>query len=233
MEMLPGFAQANNNESIFEFWFSHVLIKKPEEPITVYVIGVIAIIPTISVLFLSVIYRWALKSTSIIWSPLIWVIASARTIGPVRFRLYEICNVAMYKVMRLYSIVILLAFAWKMAVMFGWARLSAAVASSTIATLIMHYVAPSQLPLWQISAAVSALLAWGLYFLADVHLRAIEIGNPNRASETAIKRQIGAITVVRNTLALYTAACMLYITWQVAAGIEWPVVELVLFPWSW
>lgn len=181
---------------------------------------------------LSVIYRWSLKSTSIAWSPLIWIIVSSRTTGQVRFRLYEICNLAMYKTMRIYSAIVFTVFCWKVAILLGWTTLSGVTAGLSESSLILPYVAPRELPLWQVAAALSSLLAWGLYFLADAHLKAIEGGNPNRTTEATIKVQIAAIAVLRNTLALYTIACTLYITWQIAADLEWPVVEVVLFPWS-
>lgn len=180
----------------------------------------------------SLIYRWSLKSTSIIWSPLLWVITSARQTGPIYYRLHEVCNTAMYKTMRIYSIVVLATFAWKVALLLGWAKVSDFIQNTSFAELVMPYIAPAQLPLWQVAAAASAVLAWLLYFLADLHLKAIEVANPNRASEISLDAQIAAITVARNTLALYTTACTLYITWQIAASIEWPVVEFVVFPWS-
>lgn|GEM_PF-4049094 len=80
---------------------------------------------------------------------------------------------------------------------------------------------------------VPADAEWRASFkLADWHLQQIEADRPDRSSEQTIKGQIGAITVVRNTLALYTIACTLYIAWKISAGIEWPVLEFVLFPWS-
>jgi len=81
-------------------------------------------------------------------------------------------------------------------------------------------------------AFVSALMGWGLYFLADKHLRAIKRDDRNRASDASIKRQIGIITVIRNVFALYTIACTLYITVAIGSRRRWPPLEIVLFPWD-
>ena len=103
--------------------------------------------------------------------------------------------------------------------------------NTSLRPLLEPFIEPARLPLWQIGSATSALLALGLYLLADWHLKQIEADRPDRSSERTIKWQIGAITVIRNTLALYTIACTLYIAWKISAGIEWPVLEFVLFPW--
>ena len=134
--------------------------------------------------------------------------------------------------MRIYSIFVLIAFAWKIAIWLGWYRLTSLIQDARIAPLLEPYIAPAQLPLWQLGAAVSAFLAWLLYFLADKHLRAIKRDDPNRASDASIKRQIWTITVTRSTLALYTIACTLYITISIAADYQWPPLEIVLFPWD-
>jgi len=69
---------------------------------------------------------------------------------------------------------------------------------------------------------VPADAEWRASFkLADWHLQQIEADRPDRSSEQTIK-----------ALALYTIACTLYIAWKISAGIEWPVLEFVLFPWS-
>ena len=135
----------------------------------------------------------------------------------------------MYKVMRLYSVIVLAAFAWKMTVVLGP---KAVVLNTELSQFVDPYLVPAKLPLWQVGAAVSAVLAWILYFVADWHHRAIEKNNPNRSSDRSIKAQIAVITVIRNTLALYTIACTLYITGQISAGIKWPAVEFILFPWT-
>ncbi|MGI9486819.1 MAG: hypothetical protein ACR2RF_13250 [Geminicoccaceae bacterium] len=131
--------------------------------------------------------------------------------------------------MRWYSVATLLLFAWKLAI---WLGPQTVALNTSLRPLLEPFIEPVRLPLWQIGSATSALLAIGLYLLADWHLQQIEADRPDRSSEQTIKWQIGAITVVRNTLAFYTIACTLYIAWKISAGIEWPVLEFVLFPWS-
>lgn len=176
---------------------------------------------------LSVIYRWSLKSTSIIWSPLIWVIVRTQTIGSVRFRLHNICNTVLYKAMRWYSAIVLVLFGIKLLV---WLGPQTVALNTNMKPLLEPFIEPARLPLWQIFSAISAVLAIALYFLADWHLKQIEVGQPNRSPEQTIKRKIGAITFCRNIFALYTITCTIYIAWKISAQIEWPVFEFILFP---
>jgi hypothetical protein len=190
--------------------------------IFVFLLGLIVTFP-------SLIYRWSLKSTALIWSPLLWVIVSARTIGPVHIRLDEICNDATFRIMRGYSAIIAFLFFWKITILLGWQTI---VLSTSVAPYVEPFLEPARLPIWQVATAINSALSWLVFFLAQAHLRAIASGNPNRISEIAIKREIAAITVIRNVLALYTIACTLYIAWQIAKDVKWPAVEFILFPWS-
>ena len=138
-------------------------------------------------------------------------------------------NAGSYKAMRIYSLAVLAIFVWKMTILFGPQMITL---NESFDQLILPYLAPAKLPLWQLAAAVNAVFAWVLYFLADKHFSSIRAENPKRTSDEAIKLQIGFLTFIRNTVALYAIACTFYITWTIAVDIEFPAVEFILFPWS-
>ncbi|MHB8158224.1 MAG: hypothetical protein ACYDEQ_12645, partial [Desulfocucumaceae bacterium] len=54
----------------------------------------------------SYIYRWSIKSTSLIWSPLIWILRTPST-GDLIYRLNQINEAAIYKVIRYYSALVI------------------------------------------------------------------------------------------------------------------------------
>ena len=182
------------------------------------------------VYFPSLLYRWSLKSTSLIWSPLLWIISSARKSGLPRVQLESICEFAMYKVMRVFSIFVAVAFLWKIFLLLNWYKIEEYVGDAPWGDVAMRYIAPDQLPLWQLAGGINAVLAWLLYLWADAQLKAIRFDHPNRTAEATITWQLATITVIRNTFALYTAACTLYITVSIATNFRWPPIEIILLP---
>lgn len=244
-EVMPGLERLkskNESHNLFSLSFIKInselnrsfiiFVKSPNltiiRPIIYFIRAAFHFLFTIIPFSLSLLYRWSLKSTSIVWSPLLWIMFYSRISGAVEFRLNDICNVAFYRAMRWYSVVIGLAFFWKLSIWLGTQQVAM---SANLRPLLEPYVEPTRMPVWQICSAVNSLLAVGLYFLADWHLNAIEAGKPNRASEQTIKWQVSVITIVRNTLAIYTIACTLYIGWKIFGEIEWPVFEFILVPW--
>ncbi|MEM9670853.1 MAG: hypothetical protein AAF950_18240 [Pseudomonadota bacterium] len=176
----------------------------------------------------AIFYRFSLKSTAIFWSPLLWVISSAQSVTSSKFSLGEISHGALYRVMRWYSVIILIVFAWKLTIWFGPQMV---LLNSAFKPLLEPFIEPARMPLWQLASAINALLAFGLYLLAEQQLgRMKQEGNPYTRSDGTIKWHIGTITVIRNTLALYTIACTIIIGWKVVAEVEWPALEFVLFP---
>jgi hypothetical protein len=64
-------------------------------------------------------YRFSLKSTAFIWSPLLWVMSIAEDQMPVDRRLIVICKTAWYKISRWYSLFIIIMFALKWGILVG------------------------------------------------------------------------------------------------------------------
>lgn len=74
---------------------------------------IISLMPALAFWYLpAMAYRWSLKSTALIWSPLLWIISPAT--NALASRLREICRAALYRVMRLYSFVIIVLFSTKL-----------------------------------------------------------------------------------------------------------------------
>jgi hypothetical protein len=169
-------------------------------------------------LFASIVYRFSLKSTALIWSPLLWVVWDARGSGVARVDLKHILDRPLYKVMRAYSALIAILFAVKIALLFKIQAVVEALNDALESKGIYLYVAPHMLPSWQLAAVINALLAWLLYLFAEKQLAAREIGDPTAFSDGNVRSILATTSVVRNLLAGWAIACTLYIAWHLA----WP-----------
>ena len=89
---------------------------------------------------------------------------------------------------------------------------------------------PLHLPLWQVAAAINALLALIFFLHADQVLLAQ--GTSEAWSEVWVRREYAVFQAVRATLSVYVIFCTFYITAAVAWQTEWPPIRFVLFPWS-
>jgi len=174
-------------------------------------------------------YRFSLKSTAIIWSPLIFIISSARNKKLVQYQLRDITMASIYKIMRWYSVSALVLFLAKMFVLLGPQTISL---NSRIKPLIEPFIEPARLPSWQVASALSAVLALALYHIADWHLIQMDNKKPSSSLEERIKWQLGIINVVRACLATFTIVCTLSIAWTIASDVHLPYFEWVWFPWG-
>jgi hypothetical protein len=72
------------------------------------------IIPALAAIYCAAIaYRISLKSTALIWSPLIWVAGGVRQVTDLQRFLQHIINLSLYRISRIYSAFVLLVFAAK------------------------------------------------------------------------------------------------------------------------
>jgi hypothetical protein len=96
--------------------------------------------------------------------------------------------------------------------------------------LATRLVAPFELPLWQVTSAISAGLAWAFFFRAKRHLLAKNL--TEAWPEAWVEREYVAFQGVRTTLSLYAIACTFYIAAATAWQTEWPPIRFILFPWT-
>lgn len=182
------------------------------------------------VIAVAVAYRWAMKSTAVLWLPLIWIVVQARPGADVIARLVVMTRSAWSKAMRAYSAIVALDFIAKLALLFGMWKLANLDWLGPLGVAATRLAAPLDLPLWQAAGALNAVLVWVFFFHADQHLLAQ--GTAEAWSEDSIRREYAIFQAVRTILTLYVIACTFYIAAAVAWQTEWPPIRFVLFPWS-
>lgn len=174
----------------------------------------------------ALVYRWSLKSTALIWSPLIYVLHSTFEKGTsLLFRLESITTLGLYRVIRWYSGIVLLMFAAKLWLFFAWSRLAYWWAELPGVNLLNLYVVPTEVPAWHITAVFNALVAFVIYLVADHELFKLKRDLP--VSEKAVDGFIRGATFVRGLSSIYTIGCTLWVTVDAARQMPWPGVG----PW--
>ncbi len=206
-----------------------------EDPLIVKIILVPTFILIICLGFLplailSFTFRFTIKSTSIIWLPLLWVLYQSRPGANVSDRIDLMVRQAWYKVILAYSILVLLVLAFKAALLFGAWQFFDLHTLGPLGSMITRMIAPLKVPLWQVASGANAVLALAFFFRADRHLLA---RNTSQALPTAwIELEYVCFQVTRTTLSMYAIVCVLYIATSTAWEAVWPPVELILFPWT-
>jgi hypothetical protein len=195
--------------------------------IGMYLLFIIIFLP---LMMPSIAYRWALKSTAVLWLPLTWIVIRAQPKTELVTRFKVTLRTAWFKFMLAYSTFALLGFAAKLVLLVGVWQFANLDWLGPLGVAVTRLVAPLELPLWQVAGALNALLAWVFFFRADQHVQAQ--GTVEAWPEAWIGREYAAFQALRTTLSLYVIACTFYITAAVSWRTEWPAIRIVLFPWE-
>jgi hypothetical protein len=177
------------------------------------------------------IYRFSLKSTALIWSPLLWAVKPITSREEVIVTLKRIKEQPMIKAGRAYSLIVVSAFAAKLWLLYEWITLKSHYAASKILVSLEPYIVPDQIPIWHVASVCNAVLTVVVvYGLAVWYLKEAEIGAEIPTSSLRIF--LNTVFTLRNLLTIYTSLCALYITVQTAAKWDLPPLKARLFPWS-
>jgi hypothetical protein len=174
-------------------------------------------------------YRWAIKSTAILWLPLIWIVVQSRS-PDIFTKLTVTARSYKGRMILGYSIFVAGLFLVKLALLFGFWRLPSLASLGPLGTAGTQLIDPVRLPLWQAAAAFNAVLASAYFFQADVHLR--KRGTAEAWPEKWLKREYGVVTATRCVISPYTIACTFYIVSAVAWNTQWPTIRVIVFPWE-
>jgi hypothetical protein len=145
-------------------------------------------------------YRWSLKGTFLLYSPLVWVAHRSFADDPWE-RLRDIRELAFHRLVRGYSGVVLALLLVRVALdllLPTWPSLWAGLPS---AALLDAVLAPHRLPFWQLAMGTNAFMAWVLYFYADWALARHERGRP--PVEHRVDGTLRALWLVRTSLSVY------------------------------
>lgn len=175
-------------------------------------------------------YRWSVKATSIIYAPLVFVAHSTFSEGKdLRTKLELTKRGDLSRIRVLYGIAAITAFLVKLVLMAKWNGFAAWWNGNPITEFLAIYVAPSEIPKWQLAELANSVLAIGSMLFARHALLRSDLGHP--FPETPVKRILGFVSGLRWVLALYAIVCTGYITMRAAHDWNLPALGAKWWPW--
>jgi hypothetical protein len=182
------------------------------------------------ILFLpALIYRWSLKATSIIYAPLVFIARSTFGEGTdLRTKLELIKRSDLTRIRALYGVVFIVAFLVKLVLMMKWSGFVEAWKGNPITEFLSLYIAPPEIPKWQIAELVNSVLAVGAMLFARQALLHYDLNHPY--PEKSMRRILGFVSGVRWVLVVYAVVCIGYITMREAHNWHWPALGTKWLP---
>ena len=178
----------------------------------------------------SLLYRWSLKSTAVLYAPLLWIL---QPLTPpdhtLEQRLQLFVRSDMVRFAMMLSIFTIGFFIVKVWMMVTWAEFVNVFANSKFDVLFSLYVQPTIIPIWQMAMVANSCFIIALMLFVRSCIRHIEVGAPR--SETVTERVITWTTITRRLFTIYTMACTFYITMRAALQVDWPELGTKPFPW--
>jgi hypothetical protein len=176
---------------------------------------------------ISIPFRFSLKSTAIIWSPLLWIFWNLPLKRSIINHFILIKTQDINKFIRFYSVVIIILFSIKLYVYINLSRIADGVKRYILETNLTPYIEPKSIPSWQIASATNAIITWGIYLFADSYLKSLDVGDYERLSPHTTRWILGSAIFVRCMLSLWVIYCLLYLAWLT----EWPHFAIQWAPW--
>lgn len=179
----------------------------------------------------AILYRLSLKSTAIIWFPLLWAL---RAVAPsdqplkARLRLFEKSDLLRWVVLPI-SVAAIGAFALKLAFWNELTQVATTWNESMAGRILTIHVAPGVIELWQLATFLNSLIALGLWFFARSCLRHIDEGLPR--AEGLVERVLGWTLFLRRIFTTYTILCVGYFYAREAMTWNLPAFGGKLLPW--
>jgi hypothetical protein len=185
---------------------------------------------TLSILTLfSLAFRWSIKSTILIWLPLLWVIRQSLPGTSVLDHIRVIVREPWFKVVLGYSSLVIVGVSAKlMLILSEWDLLQPFFwRLGPIGLLFNRLIEPHRMPLWHITSAVNGALSWAFYFRGSRHL--IAAYSTDAWPDRWIRWEYVGFQTVRTTFSLYAITCSLYIAVTTAWTIDWTFLQLIHF----
>lgn len=175
-------------------------------------------------------YRWSLKSTAIVWCPLLWAL---RPVQPrklafkARLRLIEGSDV--FRVILGVSAVVVVMFVAKLWFLTTSSALYSRWNGTNAGRFLAFAVQPELIPPWQVATFINSILTIAVWLFVRSCVRHIDEGVPR--SEQFIERVLSSALVMRRFLTCYTMPCVFYL-W-VCDATTWNLPKLgdKLVPW--
>lgn len=166
---------------------------------------------------LSIFYRVMMKSSAIVWSPLLWVVWNSSSTDPAQYRLEDIKHSSFQNTVRMYSLFWLFLAFLKILAVFKFIN----------TVPLPSWLTPTlRLPLWEIGTFFNSVAVWLLLIFADIQIRKRRFRSPSALPDETITRILNGAGFARSAIGVYIAICMLIIAWSV----EWPKLDVPLVP---
>lgn len=177
--------------------------------------------------FVAYLYRLSLKSTAIIWLPLVYIVHATfdQTIRlPVQ--LGEMRRSALWKLIRFLSWLTLALLAWKIFVLPNVIELWN---SQSWTKVLNVYVMPNEIHPWHVATGLNSAIALiGFYYFLDRAPRRLREGIWN---ESTVLHGVQIFTFIRGAISIYTIFVGLLLTVRAAQFMHWPTWSGKLVPW--
>jgi hypothetical protein len=178
----------------------------------------------------ALLYRWSLKATSIIYAPLVFVAHSTFNEGTdLRTKLGLIKRGDLSRIRVIYGVGVIAAFLVKLVLMMNLPGFVNWWNEHSVSRFLALYVAPAEIPKWQLAELANSVLAIGAMLFARRALLGYELQHP--WPETPVRRLLGFVSGLRWILALYAILCTGYITMRAAQHWHWPALGERWLPW--
>ncbi len=175
-------------------------------------------------------YRWSLKATSIIYAPLVFVAHSTFSEGAdLRTKLELIKRGDLSRIRVWYGVIAIAAFLVKLVLMMHLPGFADWWNEHPVSQFLALYVAPAEIPKWQLAELANSVLAIGAMLFARHALLRYDLQHP--WPEVPVKRLLGFVSGLRWVLALYAILCTGYITMRAAQHWHWPALGEQWLPW--
>jgi hypothetical protein len=175
----------------------------------------------------------SLKSTAIVWLPLIWIIVWIRRKQEIDLavRLSLINKSSPGRFVFLFSCLVIAIFIVKLLLFNSINTLSDWWNTLSVVPLVIEIVAPFAIPPWQLASVLNSGISIFLFMRASQGL--IFLQNPERYTHQlrSIDLVISTCMVIKLIISLYTISCLLYILSSQFPEWQLPPLENRIFPW--
>ncbi len=176
----------------------------------------------------ALLYRWSLKSTSVVYFPLLWAAFKGRRgENTAAQRVETIATDQWERIIRWYAGFVLIFLTILPAVLAAPLQpIIARVQSALGVELVDFWLFTGQIKLWHLVRGFNAVITMALFLFVDKALRRIKHGRAH--SDELVHGIIGTCLFVRGFLGVYLSAKLLHI---VVTAVDWSAVHWRIVPW--
>lgn len=199
-------------QRIEERCIKRVEINRPFSP------SELIIFVTVVSTLISFCYRYTVKTTAIVWLPLVWLAYKIEPRQTIEHRLRILSSDNFGRFIVLISVVVILAYVAKLAIYNEYVNVS--FTSANIPTILNAYLQVDGIPMWQVAATFNALITIFLYFWSGRQLIHISEGALTKTQIDRRDNLVILITSIMTVVSVYTVSNLLLILLELSDALE-------------